>query len=485
MNLQALKDSFYIALRDRLAALNPGRVVTVQGVVRPAVVVRENEIVDAAANVPDTFYIEFGAIALDTLSPLVSVRATIHYAVEGSDALAYQDRGRALAGSDAELLAICAPGRAPLKDYMQSPAVALGGTLFWSAPALGEVNAEGHRLGRKATLTIFAFAEPVTSALRGAMTVPPGAPGWRAYFAPVARATGTPAIFDPARDGGFALATPPAPWIAAGFVTGFERSSGTKVAALRSSPRGAPVAQYRAQLDARLRFRFTAWGKLQAALSGGSQSLNLLAEPGTATPGASGGTAAPAVPVLAGSSAIEVVVGSANIGAFSAGDLIAVDADYAGQTGYVGSGIAAAYVRASADVQGDPDFTRRVTFNVARVAAKTTTSLVLAQPLLAGAPSAAMRVQRAIGFVDREGGSFLPEWSALFVLEGETGARVLLHYPRVQPAAPAAESAADLALTPALALDVNLIALPVRDPNDNEEVLCYRSFLPAANAALY
>ena len=59
--MQFAKDSFYMALRDRLASLNPQRTVTVNGVSRPAVIVAENEVVVPVEPLPDTFYIEWGA----------------------------------------------------------------------------------------------------------------------------------------------------------------------------------------------------------------------------------------------------------------------------------------------------------------------------------------------------------------------------------------------------------------------------------------
>jgi len=161
-----------------------------------------------------------------------------------------------------------------------------------------------------------------------------------------------------------------------------------------------------------------------------------------------------------------------------------VDIDYSGQLGFVGSGVSAAYVKSAASVGSDPDYIRRVTFNVARIKAQTTNSLLLAQPLIAE-PTTAMSVQRVLGFVDREGGSFFSEWSALFVCEAETGGRVCIHYPRVQAGGPAAEAAESADAIAMLALRTSLIALPTIDPNDSEQVLCYRSFIPAANAALY
>ena len=43
--MQNAKDTFYELLRGRLAALNPDRTVVVRGVVRPGVLVEENELV--------------------------------------------------------------------------------------------------------------------------------------------------------------------------------------------------------------------------------------------------------------------------------------------------------------------------------------------------------------------------------------------------------------------------------------------------------
>src|SRR5436309_11047642 len=59
--MQFAKDSFYMALRERLASLNPQRTVTLNGATRPAVVVAENELVIPVEPLPDAFYIEWGA----------------------------------------------------------------------------------------------------------------------------------------------------------------------------------------------------------------------------------------------------------------------------------------------------------------------------------------------------------------------------------------------------------------------------------------
>jgi hypothetical protein len=167
---------------------------------------------------------------------------------------------------------------------------------------------------------------------------------------------------------------------------------------------------------------------------------------------------------------------------FSAGQMLAVDVDYSGQTGFVGSGISAAYVANAASVGDDANYIRRMSFNVGRIASMNavTGALQLEAPLPAGGPASGMRVSVLTGFVDREGGRFFHEWSALFVMEGTQGDRVLLHYPRLQTMRSAAESAVELsAPLERMRLSAQFRALPVTDANDGETVLCYRSYLPA------
>ena len=100
-----------------------------------------------------------------------------------------------------------------------------------------------------------------------------------------------------------------------------------------------------------------------------------------------------------------------------------------GQTGYVGCPVAGAYVRQALT---DVDYIRRVTFNVSLVAQVAPTGLTLATPLPGGAPAAGAKLQAVTGFVDREGGSFYQEWSALFLMQGSQGERIFFHYPRLQ-----------------------------------------------------
>src|SRR6202007_1295122 len=270
-----------------------------------------------------------------------------------------------------------------------------------------------------------------TAPLRPAMV--PVTRQMRPYFAPVNRTTEAPTIFDPAGSGVFALDSPPVPWLDLGWIEGFARYYSTPTDVVRSGSNALPALQFRGPTEARVEFDFREWGKLQMALAGGSEHMNVLATSSSAAPAPSGGTPIPGVAVLAGSTASELIFGIGAVNGFAMGNLVAVDVDYQQQIGYVGSGISAAYVSNAALVNHDPNYVRRVTFNVGRVVEVTATSVILAQPLLGGAPAAGASAQVVAAFVDREGGSFFQEWSALFVAEAEAGGRVCFYYPRLSP----------------------------------------------------
>ncbi len=62
--MQFAKDSFFLALQQRLAGLNPARTVTINGTTVPAVLVVENLPPALAEPQPNTFYIEWGTAAV-------------------------------------------------------------------------------------------------------------------------------------------------------------------------------------------------------------------------------------------------------------------------------------------------------------------------------------------------------------------------------------------------------------------------------------
>lgn len=321
------------------------------------------------------------------------------------------------------------------------------------------------------TATSFSAPAPVTRRVR-------------AYFAPVNRAAQAPVLFDPSQSMSFNLDAPPAPWIDLGWIEGFTRKAASKSGAIITGIPAAPLEQTRENLAAQLGFEFQSWTKLTMALATGSQHMNLLAPATGAQSSADGAKATPAVIAQSGSTASVIQLASADLAGFTPGCMIAVDADYTGQTGFVGSPISGAYLR---QPLSDVDYIRRVTFNVGLVLGVSSTSLILAQPLPGGAPAAGSKLQAITGFIDREGGSFYQEWSALFVMQGSQGDRIFFHYPRLQSIAGAEEAAIPLdsrnkSGLARILLKGNFLALPVTDPLDGERVLCYRSFKPAAYA---
>lgn len=314
--------------------------------------------------------------------------------------------------------------------------------------------------------------------------LPPMGRSVRAYFAPVNRAAQQPTFFDPSANSQFSPSAPPAPWIDLGWIENFARKSTSKLGDLVTGSPGATQCQVRATLDATVSFRFKAWSKLSMALASGSEHMNLLLPAGTGAANGSGSKGVAPVSLAAGSTATFLALAASDAANFAAGSIVTVDADYSGQTGFVGSGVSAAYVLSAAAVNSDPDYIRRVSFNVARVASiatGATPGLNLAQPLIAGVPATGMRVQPLCGFVDREGGNFFQEWSALFLIEGEQGERIFFHYPRLQSMAGSAESTAAMAAPlERIALSASFRALPVTDANDGAQVVCFRSYLPSA-----
>jgi len=306
----------------------------------------------------------------------------------------------------------------------------------------------------------------------------------RAYFAPVNRAAQTPVLFDPSQQGGFRLDAPPAPWIDLGWIQDFARKPASKSTPLLTGIPAAALEQVRETVQAQVSLQFLSWTKLTMALATGSQHMNVLAAASDAALAADGAQAASAVTPQSGSTSTSILLATSDAAKFAAGSIVAVDVDYTGQTGYVASPVAGAYVRQALT---DVDYVRRVTFNVVLVAQVAPTGLTLAEPLPGGAPATGAKVQAVTGFVDREGGSFYQEWSALFVMQGSQGERIFFHYPRLQ-----AMSGAEEAMAPLngknqngqsrVTLKGQFMALPVTDPLDGERVVCYRSFLPAAHA---
>jgi hypothetical protein len=302
----------------------------------------------------------------------------------------------------------------------------------------------------------------------------------RAYYAPVNRVTGTPTIFDPALQSAWSDSAPTSPWVDLGWIADFARNAESEIAEVDSGMPATVALQTRTRLGATVSLRFATWSKLTMALATGSQHMNVLAAPATAAPIGSGAKATAAAGLAANSTAATLYLATQPATPVPAGAIVVVDVDYASQSGFVGAGISGAYVASAAAVGNDPDYVRRVSFNVGRVVAVGADGgLQLASPLPAGTPASGMKMQALTGFVDREGGRFFHEWSGLFVMEGAQGDRLLLHYPRLQTCQSAREATVPMAGTLAVVQPSAVFrALPVVDGNDGEQVVCYRTYQP-------
>ena len=174
--MQFAKDSFFLALQQRLAGLNPARTITLNGATTPAVVVTENLPPTSAEPLPNAFYIEWGmASVVDNHAgngALMGLECVISYYTFGSVS-SMVDRGRVLGELDDELLGICQPPSTEKTDYTQAPSVDLGTKVFWTQPTFAEkqqkaVVAEAEpppdgRVGRRAELKIFFYSEVIFS----------------------------------------------------------------------------------------------------------------------------------------------------------------------------------------------------------------------------------------------------------------------------------------------------------------------------------
>ena len=164
--MQNAKDTFYLTLQQRLAALNPQRILVVREQRRSGTLVVENEA--PTAQVPlDCFRLQWTSLSLDRTSamPLVALTCEISYATDGTRPMAGMDRGRLLSAMDSELASALSqpPLSTPKLDCTASDSgtapVPLATNVFWSEPAFAAITATGERLSRTASVQVFAFQE--------------------------------------------------------------------------------------------------------------------------------------------------------------------------------------------------------------------------------------------------------------------------------------------------------------------------------------
>lgn len=344
--------------------------------------------------------------------------------------------------------------------------------------------------------------------------------GWRAYFMPYNIALGSavastvqgPTIVD-LTQGPFDSYYPPFGMADLGWIKNFKLTVGTKIGQVMSGYRGAVRAQYRGQVAESFELQFNEYGRMQYRLATGSNVINLFSASGlaggTSGPLSASGNFANAANVTAYSPGAPVAwnapqsvaptVTLATIPQLSQiypGSYVVVDQDYV--LGQYGGAIGDAGVNVYQNAVTDLDYIRKNSDYVARVVSIAGNVLTLDQPFVGGGSgnpvpnflnnaftsfiNPQVRCEAIKGFAAREGGTFIGEWSGLFMNNTVDGAQLILYYPHVSigqnkdvAAAWTIENAGTTDES-GFQLDASFNALAFDDPLDGETVVAYKCY---------
>ena len=130
--MQNAKDSFYMALRTRLAAINPERTILLRGAVRPGILAEEAEA-------------PFSQLPNDQSC--------------GTQSFGGLDRGRSLSEMDEELTEMVQPFYTPKLNYTATPPALMLTNVFWDEPGFGPIVAQRDMLSRSAKVMVYSYQE--------------------------------------------------------------------------------------------------------------------------------------------------------------------------------------------------------------------------------------------------------------------------------------------------------------------------------------
>jgi hypothetical protein len=159
-SMQNAKDSFYMALRARLAAVNPERTILLRGTVRPGIVVEEAEAL--FSELPgDVFVLRWLGLGVDTdlASTMAAQECEILYQSCGTQSFGGLDRGRSLSAMDEELMAILQPFYTPKLNYTASPPLTMLTQVFWDEPAITPIVTQRDQLSRSGRVMVYSYQE--------------------------------------------------------------------------------------------------------------------------------------------------------------------------------------------------------------------------------------------------------------------------------------------------------------------------------------
>jgi hypothetical protein len=158
--MENAKNSFYIALRNRLAEVNPARTIFLRGVSRPGVVVEENELTTTKPQ-NDIYRLRWTTLSVNDQMPaaLAQIGCEIRYSTAGTSNNGGMDRGQCLAAMDGELKQMLQPCCTQKMRYTQSGATAQATNVFWTAPVFEAVSEAQGVLTRAVAVDVFSLQE--------------------------------------------------------------------------------------------------------------------------------------------------------------------------------------------------------------------------------------------------------------------------------------------------------------------------------------
>ena len=158
--MQNAKDSFYMALRSRLIAINPERTILLRGAMRPGIVVEEAE---APFNqLPNDVYVLrwLGmGVDVDLASTMAGAQCEILYQTCGTQSFGGLDRGRLMSQMDEEVTAMLQPFHTPKLNYTATPPAAMLTQVFWDEPGFSPLTIQRDRLSRSANVMLYSYQE--------------------------------------------------------------------------------------------------------------------------------------------------------------------------------------------------------------------------------------------------------------------------------------------------------------------------------------
>jgi hypothetical protein len=158
--MQNAKDSFYAALRARLAIVDPARTILLRGAVRPGILVEEAEA--PFSQLPnDVFVLRWVGFTadVDLASTMATEECEVIYQTCGTQSFGGLDRGRALSAMDEELVAILQPYYTAKLNYTGQPPATMLTKVFWGEAVFTPIVVQRDRLSRSAKVLVYSYQE--------------------------------------------------------------------------------------------------------------------------------------------------------------------------------------------------------------------------------------------------------------------------------------------------------------------------------------